>query len=280
MPSLPLHPTRSVSLAFSSRLEAEYRRRQHRNPAFSLRAFARQLDLDASELSKILKCRRAVGARLVSRVGRKLGWSEAEIDTVRSYQARVSPSPDAQNPGYPAPGEFSAKKLSEEYFEALSHWQYFAILSLLNTEDFSPSVVWIARRLGLTRNEVTIAVNRMKRLGLLVVDEAGEWRDGTEGRSTSFGDPLKSSAARRQLQKSYLAKSTEALERVDIARRSHSTMTMAADSRQLEAARELITIFRRDLSRLLSRGKRRDAVYCLNIGLFPLTNDPLAPETP
>ena len=57
-----------------------------------------------------------------------------------------------------------------------------------------------------------------------------------------------------------------------IEKRSHTTMTMAVDSRQLNAAREVITIFRRDLSRLLTGGKRRDAVYCLNIGLFPLTD--------
>ncbi len=258
----------SAALAFSTRLEAEFRRRQKKNPAFSLRAFARQLDLDASELSKILRSQRGVGPRLVTRVGKRLGWSEAEIDTVRAYQARSHPTTaEGQIP------EPTARLLGEEFFVALSHWHYFAILSLLNTEDFSPKVDWVAKRLGLRRSEVTIAVNRMKRLGLLIVTQEGRWLDGSSGRTTSLGDPLKSSEARRELQKSYLDKSKEAIDRVPMEMRSHSSMTMAVDSAQLTAAREMMTIFRRDLSRLLSRGKRRDAVYCLNLGLFPLTTE-------
>lgn len=141
----------------------------------------------------------------------------------------------------------------------------------MKTEDFRPRVPWIARRLGLGQSEVAIALKRMKRLGLLLVSPTGEWTDGTQGKTTSLGDPLKTTDARRQLQRSYVEKSKEALDKVEVGMRSHTTMTMAVDSSQLDAARECITIFRRDLSRLMTGGKRRDAVYCLNIGLFPLT---------
>lgn len=248
---------------------AEFHRRQSKNPSFSLRAFARQLDVDASELSKLLRSQRVAGTRLVSRLGKRLGWSDAEIDTVRSYQSRVAPTAGEtlREPGFSV-----AKKLDEELFAALSSWHYFAILSLLKTDDFRPRADWIAKRLGLGRGEVAIAVKRMKRLGLIEISPAGEWIDGTKGTTTSLGDPLKTTDARRQLQRSYVEKSREALDKVIIEKRSHSTMTMAVDSRQLNAAREVITIFRRDLSRLLSGGKRKDAVYCLNIGLFPLTD--------
>ncbi len=262
--------TASENIAFSSRLKAEFQRRQNKNPAFSLRAFARQLEMDASELSKILRSQRVAGSRLVKRVGGKLGWSDAEIETVRFYQARMAP---LSGQAFPEPGYTVATRLEEDLFAALSHWHYFAILSLLTTDDFKPDVEWIARRLGLGRSEVSIAVNRLTRLGLLLITPAGEWRDGTSGKTTSLGDPLKSTEARRELQASYLDKSKAALKEIPIEKRTHSTMTMTVDSSQLDAARELITIFRRDLSRLLSGGKKRDSVYSLNIGLFPLTKD-------
>ena len=126
----------SANLAFSSRLMAEFHRRQSKNPSFSLRAFARQLDVDASELSKLLRSQRVAGTRLVSRLGKRLGWSDAEIDTVRSYQSRVAPTAGEtlREPGFSV-----AKQLDEELFAALSSWHYFAILSLLKDGRLPPS---------------------------------------------------------------------------------------------------------------------------------------------
>lgn len=49
-------------------------------------------------------------------------------------------------------------------------------------------------------------------------------------------------------------------------------MTMAVDKQRLPEAKALIKSFRRDLAKLLSRGKKRDEVYNLSIALFPITN--------
>jgi uncharacterized protein (TIGR02147 family) len=95
-----------------------------------------------------------------------------------------------------------------------------------------------------------------------------------------LGDPRRTSHALRELQKSYLEKSQYALANVPIDRRSHSSITVAADSAKIDAARRMITDFRRALARFLDDGGHKDTVYTLSIGLFPLTPVEVERRTP
>ena len=259
--------TTSIKLRFAERLREEWRSRQERNPAFSQRAFARHLDVDPSDLNKLMRGSRTPGKKIANRMGQRLGWIASDTEICRLYEKRA------------VNDEADSTLLAEELFDVFSHWRYFAILSLLGTDGFKPEIGHIARRLSLSQSEVEIAVSRLKRLGLLGEDETGKWIDKSKGGSTSLGDPNKTSAARRQLQKSYVAKSLLAIDRIPIDRRNHTSMTMAVDPRKLESAREMVSVFRRDLVRFLERSKSRTDVYCLNIGLFPLTGESVKETT-
>jgi len=245
----------SQTLDFGTRLKEEWRVRQKKNPSYSQRAFARSLNLDPSDLNKMMKGTRLPGRKVAGAIGQKLGWPAAETEICLRYHAESVPD---RNP------------LSEELFEALSSWKYFAILTLTATKGFESNANYVAKRLGLPLAEVEVAVLRLKRLGLLVVEADGSWRDVSAGATTSLGDPLMTTSSRRTLQKSYVEQSLKAVDHVAIDRRNHTTVLMKADPKRLAMARDMITVFRRDLANFLSQGEGTE-VYCLNLGLFPLT---------
>lgn len=259
--------TNGKKFGFADRLREEWQTRQERNPAFSQRAFARLLNIDPSDLNKLMHGARMPGRKLAGRMGQRLGWVASDSEICRRYDTG-----DVTDEVVPL-------QLSEDLFDVLSHWKYFAILSLIETNDFVPRIDRIARRLSLSQSEVELAVRRLKRLGLLIEDKNGKWSDKSSGCTTSLGDSKKTSAARRQLQKSYVEKSLSSIDSVPIDRRNHTSLTTAIDPQKLDSAREMISVFRRDLARFLGRSKNRSEVYCLNIGLFPLTGENITETT-
>src|SRR5262249_56864131 len=60
-------------------LQAEFDRRRGTNPSYSLRSFARDLSIDHSTLSQILRGRRRLTGRSVRALGRRLRLSAPEI---------------------------------------------------------------------------------------------------------------------------------------------------------------------------------------------------------
>lgn len=79
------------------------------------------------------------------------------------------------------------------------------------------------------------------------------------------------SKAHREHQKQILEGAIDALENTSIEVRSQSSMTIAIDTNNLDAAKELIKNFRREMGRLLSSSSQLDEVYQLSISLYPLT---------
>src|SRR3954470_9427897 len=60
-------------------LRKELERRKQKNPRYSLRAFASNLDLDASALSRILNGKQEIALSLCVRLVRKLKLSDEEL---------------------------------------------------------------------------------------------------------------------------------------------------------------------------------------------------------
>jgi plasmid maintenance system antidote protein VapI len=124
---------------FRDALHAELAARRRRNVRYSLRAFARFLGVDHSTLSQILRSRRSLSPRMVSRLGRKLGVSSAFIAEARQQQ------------------------IAE------------AVLRLARTKSFRPNSRWIATRTGLPLDAVNSALDHLIRHGDLVMESTERW---------------------------------------------------------------------------------------------------------
>ena len=72
---------------FRSFLQDELDKRCKKNPRFSLRAFARTLEVEPSALSKILHGKRALTPKMLLRMASQLGLPEQDIERFTSKQS-------------------------------------------------------------------------------------------------------------------------------------------------------------------------------------------------
>ncbi len=127
-------------MIFSELLETEFAQRRERNPRYSVRAFARDLALDHSALSKVLRHRRPLSARMIARLGHKLRLSSNAI------------------------------------IAACIHEHAQAIVSLARTPEFRPHSRWIATRTGIPLDAVNIALHHLLSHGIIEMHSAARWR--------------------------------------------------------------------------------------------------------
>jgi len=163
------------------------------------------------------------------------------------------------------------KQLAIDSFAIISDWHHYAILELIHVESFESDINWIANALGIKMMEAKIAIERLKRVGLLEVNSKGEYIDASGGKSTNISNDM-THGALRKMQKQLLEKSIECLEKIPYEKRNNTSMTMGIDTRKLPEAFEEIKKFRRKMGKFLGDVNHKDQVYNLSIALCPLSN--------
>jgi len=246
--------------SFRSYLQQELIRRCDRNPNYSLRSFAKTLNISSSALSGILNGKRPLTEKTTVRLAAALGLGNEEIETFRTTHARRKSGSDE-----------AVQQLALDTFACISEWYYLAILELVRTRSFRPDPAYVARALGLNRAQVNTAVERLQRLGLLRIEADGRWVDTSAGgRLTAIEEDLTSAAA-KLLQKRILELGIDAINEVPLDRRSNTAMTVAVDAQDLPEARRRIQKFRRELADFFEKSSTPEHVYHLAIALYPLT---------
>lgn len=253
---------------------------QAKNPAYSLRAFSKKLGVSPSTVSMVMGGSRAVSAKLA----RKL--CDALLLDPQSRSEALAHFPDRghyRRQRMAAPGGRGADsvdaggevlgpnylQLSADQFHLMSEWYYHGILSLIKTRGFRGEPAWIARRLGIGQPEAQTAIERLKRLGLLVEREDGTLRRSAPQYRTT-DDVADISLRKSHFQGLELAR--QSLEQDPIDRRDFTYLTLPMDPRLLGEAKERIRQFQDELdSYLESRGGELTEVYRLAVQLFPLS---------
>lgn len=257
------HPTQD----FRQFLQSELIRRVQQNPRYSVRAFARNLQIDKSTLSKFLNGKRVLGKNVILRLGNRLSLQPEQLN----HYVKVAQSNKSQALSLKKlPAQQAYQQVALDSFHVISDWYHYGILELMRVEHFQPKYQWISNALGISIADVEAAVQRLERVGMLEITPTGKWVDLTEGTSTTIGLKFTDTALKK-MQKQILSMAADALETVPYDERDQSTMTLAVDKSKIGQAKEKITLFRRDLARFLSRGDKRDEVYHFTIALYPVS---------
>jgi uncharacterized protein (TIGR02147 family) len=244
--------------AFRVFLQEELVERCRKNPAYSLRSFAKDLNIDNSVFSKILSGKRKMGHKLASRL-----MCQFEMSTSQYERFIANDIDDSKSQNY--------EQLAIDSFAIISDWHHYAILELLRVDNYISDLEWIANSLGMTKIECRDAVERLVRVELVEKWEDGTLVDVSGGKSTNISNDMKHGALRK-MQKQLLLKSIECIDKIDYEKRNNTSITMAIDTEKLPEAIDEITKFRRKMGKLLSRGSKRDQVYNLSVALCPLSN--------
>lgn len=153
-------------------------------------------------------------------------------------------------------------------FAAISQWYHMAILALTTLDGFSTdprqsSPGAIAKRLGITRVEAELAIDRLKRLKLV------EEKDGALVQTENHFFIKDGAAAVRTYHRQILTKAIAAIDGHRTDTRDISGSTIPMDPARLPEANEIIRRFRRELMALMSTGAR-SSLYHLSVQLFRL----------
>lgn len=255
-------------------LDEEFERRKQFNAAYSLRAFARDLGIPAPRMSLILNKKEGLSVESAKELATKLKLSEEKKEWfcssvgalhARSFKERNEFKEKVQK------YKDEAKIFSEihlEYFKVIADWYHFAILELTYLADFQNDPAWMAEMLGISKEEVEAAMDRMKKLDL-IVEKDGKLIDSFKFLATPNDVP---SASLKKINSQLMKKAMEALYERDVKEREIASNIFSIRKEQLPKFKERLRDFRRELEHEASQQKEKDAVYCLSMQFYELTN--------
>ncbi len=247
-------------------LKDELRRRMRTNPRYSLRSFARNLQLSPGALSEILRGRREMSIKSVPHVAKAIGLNAVEAKHLLQLAQTAKTSKNETLKALGQPESREEHILSEDLFGLISDWYHFAILNLLDCERLEWNAAWISKRLGITQIQAQMAMGLLLRMGL--VEKRGSRVAGKTSHILSNSEIP--SAAIRNYHRQILEKAALSLETQSVTERDITGTGFAIDPKALSALKKEISDFQDRIVAKYSKGVKTE-VYFLEMALFKLT---------
>lgn len=235
-----------------------------KNPQYSLRAFSNSLDIDASTLSKVLNRKRNLPASSIEKVLSKLDLAPNEeklfINSIsKSHKDSLTREVKTNLPPH---------IISEElYFEIIANWEYYAILNIIELDNFKPTFEHISMRLGIDLESVEKKIETLLETDLLRLCEKKRWIRTYKSITTT--NNIKSESLKQShLKELELAKS--ALLNIPVEERGFYSATVKTNSQSIAKAKKASFEYLNKLVSIFEKGPKEE-VYQVGLQIFPLT---------
>ncbi len=245
--------------------------RKAKNPRYSLRSFAKSLEMAPSTISVLLKHRQELTIQSGTLMSRKLGFSVLERQLFLDL-IRLRKSLDLADAAHirarigKAKLEIEAKTVQDEWLFIIKEWYHIALIELTRLEDFCQRDEWIAPRLGINLLEVAPAIARLKKIGMLE-ERNGRLQASNNFMTTSHGVPSK---VIRSLHRQILSLAQRSLQKHSVSVRDNSFIVFATSKEKVASCRDRLQAFRREMMQEMENCPQKDTVYCLSLNLFPV----------
>lgn len=252
-------------------LKEELAERCRQNSRYSLRAFARDINLSPSRVSEILNGKQGLSRRAAEAVADSLGYSiyekERFCDLVASQHARSKREKQLAQARL-AKYKFNteAHQLRIDSFKAISDWYHLGILELTQVQNFQSDPRWIAKKLRISEVEVKLAIERLERLKLLTL------KDGQLKLTHNEGDVLGDtpSDSIKKFHRQIMQKAQDAIYQQSFDQREYRTQILAIDRKKMKSAKRALKEFEHSFCNQMSEAGTKDSLYCLAIQFFEL----------
>ncbi len=251
-------------------LKQEFSRRKERSARYSLRTFARDLELSPSRLSEVLKGKQGLSEANSDAVARKLTRRPGERafikDLVLANSARNHKVRELARARLNDAREAAALKArQEDQFKLVADWYHPAILAMTQLVDFQANPAWIAGRLGISLTAAEGALARLQKMGALKTG-GGRYVANPEGYRNHGEVPA---SACRKFHRRIHAMHSESLIAGDSKEQELiSAMVALPRSRMPEFKRRLQEFMASFLS--MSGDEPKDELYSLSLQLCPV----------
>lgn len=255
-------------------LKRYFRRKQEFNSSYSLRAFARDLGVSPSYVSAVLSGGKRPSIRMIERAIRVLELDEsAEMALKRAVAAETAHGQLLLENAPQRVVEDAVERfrpLPKGKQSLLHRWYYVAVLDLITCSDFQSEPSWIARRLGISVDQVRESLFALERLGLIQLEGATWTKVAARVRVATQQSQKEVRDFHRQMIEKSLQELTGNTDQDAFDKRLIAGVTFAANPAELKKARQMLNEAVHQVATELMRGECTE-VYQINLQLFPLT---------
>ncbi|MDG0815805.1 TIGR02147 family protein [Bdellovibrio svalbardensis] len=243
-------------------LTNEFEKRKNRNIRYSLRAFAKSLNIDAGALLRIMNNKRNATPSTALILLKNLNASQViQNEILMELNSRNASSK-------------KSKKMEMNTFFNHEFEKYFDILHIhtmeaLNLKQFQSveQTSALAEALGVSLSRTNEAINQLIDLGAVRIKN-GQYDVLYKSFSTV---PIGfTSDKRKRLQKEFLKKAIDAIDDIPFELRDHSTLTIPISRKDLAAIKLILKNARLRINSLSEKRSKRDQLYNLSLALYPV----------
>ncbi len=261
-------------------LKAVLIEKQQKNPAYSLRAMARDIGLKAPHLSALTKGKKGISIQSAYKIAKNLNLDSKQTEYFCNLvQFETATSPEFKESFYQKlrsqNEKFQMSDLSLDLFHVIADWYHIPILEMVGLENFKFTPENIGKRLGISNLQTEVAIERLMRLELLEKDESGKFQ---KVHNNYLFKSKKSNDALQRFHKQMLVKASESIDTQDPTERYFGTQTFSIDTSQIDEAKQILEEARQKIIALFEKGGKRNETYHLGLHLFRLTK-PLEVKT-
>jgi uncharacterized protein (TIGR02147 family) len=252
----------------------ELNKRKANRPLYSLRSFAKKLQIPAPALSEILNGKRGLSRSRAETIAKSLEMNLLEkeyfVALVESTHARSKKLRDLAFTQVRKCQEICDNPLPPDQFAVIADWWHLAILELARTRGFQSCPLWIAQKLGISISQVRDAVGRLLRMKIL--KKTGDRLKPANDWLMTSGEDIPSKFIRK-FHKDLMQKAFDAIESQSVETRNLSSLVFSIDMSDAQTMRELkkiIVQFNRKVNKLGTTRGQQTQLYCFATQLFSL----------
>lgn len=248
-----------------SRLNLELEKRKSKNTRYSLRAFAKILEIDPSILSRILNKKIPLTQKQLLKISRSLKFTDDELDLYLNIllEERLQ-----LKTSWGLESFFEEKELNK--FKLVQEWQYLAILELIKLDGFEMSVSYISKKLNIPKTLAQDSIKNLKKFKIIKKNSGNKWDTTLDFKALLQRNLF--AIAMRERQREILHKAAEDVVSLESELFEQCSFSMAIDTRLVKEAKVKIHNFKKKLAQdLHKKSKIKDNVYEFSVSLFPLT---------
>jgi len=252
-------------------------RKQKVNPKYSLRSFARDLDVNPAFVSRLLNGKQEIPNARLNQIAKILDMDSLTLKELKKSMAFVVLREMGLSPadlGHSKVNSlllFDDRAMTAKEMNVLDPWYNITIMELVTCSNFKPEASWIARRLKLTTEQVEKSLSYLIQNEYLSRNEEGNFMKTNK----QLRLPTKQSVGIiRQFHKSMMELAVKEMFQKtgekDFAERLITSTSIAVNKENIPKAKERMLEMQIEISNILRQGECTE-VFDLTLALFPLT---------
>lgn len=222
------------------------------NPSYSLRAFARDLDLSVSYLSEVLTSKKILKATYIDQIILKLNLDENSATIFKESCL------------FENKGKSSLKEISKEDFNDINDPLVFALLSTFFLEDFVNDIDWISEKLRISKEKCHQLINALVEKDILEIKDGQITRKSLNYIVKNFSNPEKL----REFHQKCLFQIDQSLTNMPSEKIHLNHLSFAINPDKISTFREKTDKYLDEIEKLMETGPQKD-LYSLAVYLTP-----------